>query len=84
MARMPVIPQRDLRNRSAEILRRAEAGERFVVTVSGRPVADLGPHQRRRWVPRERLVEVVASAAPEGLLDDLRRAGTTLADPFEA
>ncbi len=43
MAGMTVIPQRDLRNKVSEILRRAEQGERFTVTVSGRPVAELGP-----------------------------------------
>jgi len=34
---------RDLRNNSAAVIRRAGAGERIVVTVDGRPVAQLGP-----------------------------------------
>ncbi len=34
---------RELRNRSAAMVRRAGAGERIVVTVDGRPVAQLGP-----------------------------------------
>lgn len=34
---------RELRNNIAQSLRRAEAGERLVVTVDGRPVAQLGP-----------------------------------------
>ncbi|MCL1899308.1 MAG: type II toxin-antitoxin system prevent-host-death family antitoxin [Promicromonosporaceae bacterium] len=38
-----VIPQRELRNNSGEILRRAEAGEEFVVTTNGRPVAKVTP-----------------------------------------
>jgi prevent-host-death family protein len=37
------IPARDLRNNVSGILRRVEAGERLRVTVSGRPVAELGP-----------------------------------------
>lgn len=37
------IPQRDLRNDVSAVLRRVEAGEEFVVTVSGRPVAELRP-----------------------------------------
>ena len=37
------IPQRELRNDIARILREAEAGAEFVVTVRGRPVARLGP-----------------------------------------
>ena len=34
---------RTLRAQLAQALRRAEAGERIVVTVGGRPVAQLGP-----------------------------------------
>jgi len=40
---MAIIPQRELRNNVGAVLRRAEAGESFVVTVDGRPVAQLGP-----------------------------------------
>lgn len=38
-----VIPQRELRNNAGAVLRRAEAGEVFTVTVDGRPVAQLTP-----------------------------------------
>jgi prevent-host-death family protein len=34
---------RDLRNGTAAAVRRAGAGERIVITVDGRPVAQLGP-----------------------------------------
>ncbi len=37
------IPQRELRNQAGAVLRRAEAGERFTITIDGRPVAELGP-----------------------------------------
>lgn len=37
------IPQRELRNQISEVLRRAEHGEHFTITVGGRPVAELGP-----------------------------------------
>ncbi len=40
---MTVIALRQLRNEVSAILRRAEAGERFTVTVDGRPVAQLAP-----------------------------------------
>lgn len=50
-----VIRQSDLRNDNAVIMRRVAAGESFVVTVNGRPVADVVPHRRdtgrRRFVP---------------------------------
>jgi prevent-host-death family protein len=34
---------RDLRNNTAAAIRRAEDGERIVITVAGRPAAQLGP-----------------------------------------
>jgi prevent-host-death family protein len=34
---------RELRNQTAAAVRRAGAGERIVITVDGRPVAQLGP-----------------------------------------
>ena len=40
---MADIPARDLRNNVSGVLRRVEAGEKVRVTVSGRPVAELGP-----------------------------------------
>jgi len=38
------IPQRDLRNHNAQIIDRVRAGEAFIVTRDGIPVADLVPH----------------------------------------
>ena len=52
---MPTIPQKDLRNKIGEILRRAEAGEEFTITVSGRPVAELRPLRDPHWVDTARL-----------------------------
>ena len=37
------IPQRELRNDVSSVLRRVAAGEEFIVTVSGQPVAELRP-----------------------------------------
>lgn len=38
---------RDLRNRSAEVLRRVERGESLTVTRDGEPVATVAPLPRR-------------------------------------
>lgn len=38
------IPQRDLRNHNAKIIERVLAGESFVITRDGVPVATLAPH----------------------------------------
>jgi prevent-host-death family protein len=47
------IEQRELRIDSGSILRRVEAGESFVVTRNGPPIADLVPHAREQE-PAER------------------------------
>lgn len=65
----------------SDVLRRAQ-GEHFLITVDGRPVAELGPHHPRRWVARDRLRSLVAEPTVPALLDDVRRFEGGLADPF--
>jgi len=81
---MADVASRDLRNDTAGVLRRVQAGEEVVITVSGRPVAQLIPLQRsrRRWLDRAELVRRLAVArADPGLRDDLARlAGETTDD----
>lgn len=55
-----VIGQRELRNDNAEIMRRVAAGESFVVTRNGHPVADIVPHQPSGDRPRRTVAEVQA------------------------
>jgi prevent-host-death family protein len=76
------IPQKELRNNVGEVLRRAESGERFTITVAGRPVAELGPTTKRRWVSGAELAAIWATPAPEGLADDLADFPGELGDPF--
>jgi len=80
---MATIPQKELRNNVAEVLRRAEAGEDLTITVSGRPVAHLGPLERDAWVPAATARHVWDTPAPVGLAEDLERLDLALADPFE-
>ncbi|MEA2279771.1 MAG: hypothetical protein QOK21_378 [Solirubrobacteraceae bacterium] len=82
MRAMPVIPQKELRNNVGEVLRRAEAGEEFTITVAGRPVAELGPSRRRRWVSGPDLARVWETPAPTGIEHDLERFPVGLVDPF--
>jgi prevent-host-death family protein len=82
---MKTIPQRSLRNDSSEILREAEAGERFVITVNGRPVAVLGPYERRQWVPTQNVRELLATPTDPSVLHDLRKVGRDeLRDPWQS
>lgn len=54
---------RELRNHTADVLRRVEAGERLRVTVDRRPVAELAPLPRRDvWVPRQRVLDSLVQA----------------------
>lgn len=79
---MDVIAQKELRNNVGEVLRRAEAGERFTVTVAGRPVAQLGPATPRQWVGAAQMQRVWETPAPRRLEDDLEGFGADLDDPF--
>jgi prevent-host-death family protein len=79
---MVVIPQKELRNNVADVLRRAEAGEEFTITVAGRPVAHLGPARRRQWVSGRELDKVWEAPAPETMAADLEQFPGELADPF--
>jgi prevent-host-death family protein len=79
---MTTIPQKELRNNVGEVLRRAEAGERITITVSGRPVAQLGPAGRRTWVGGTALHAAWHTPAPRGLGADLGRFPASLDDPF--
>lgn len=80
---MATVPQRELRNDIAGVLRRAEAGEQMVITVSGRPVAELGPVKRTRFVPgAQARAALTGLPKTRGLLDDLRQAGGGVVDPW--
>lgn len=80
------VPQRALRNETAALLRRVEAGERLQITVHGHPVAELGPiSDRPRFVPSGPL-----GSGLRGLLDpddplaeELRKSDAAASDPFE-
>ncbi len=78
------VPSRELRNHTAELLRRVHGGERITITTRGKPVASLIPFEpaRRRWLGRAELVDRLATAqADPGLRDDLARlAGDTTDD----
>ena len=57
------IPQRELRNDNARIIEAVAAGESFVVTRNGVPVAELRPVRpaRRTFVPRSELIALAGS-----------------------
>lgn len=65
---MTDVAARDLRNQTADVLRRVEAGEQVTITSRGRPVAEL--------------IAVRASRrSPIGKAELVRRLGAGQADP---
>jgi prevent-host-death family protein len=66
------VSSRDLRNHTASVLRRAEAGERVRVTVNRRPVVEIVPLARAAWVSGAQAERVIRDAALDArFLDDL-------------
>jgi prevent-host-death family protein len=78
---MVEVATRELRNDTAGVLRRVEAGETIVITVRGKPVADLVQHRPEgpRWLGPDEVVDLLSKySADPGLRDDLNRlAGET-------
>lgn len=56
------IPQRELRNENAKVIEAVVAGETFIVTRNGVPVAELRPYRsgRRTVVPKAELLTLAA------------------------
>ena len=80
---MSAIPARDLRNHTAEVLRRVEAGEEIEVLKDNRPIAKIVPLPRRRqWVPAAEVGRELARLGPDttGLAQQLREALTETTD----
>lgn len=66
------VSSRDLRNHTAEVLRRVERGERVRVCVNRRPVAELAPLEPLLWAEGSAMERVLAEAAADSeLLGDL-------------
>lgn len=80
------VASRELRNQTRAVLDLVLGGEHVVITVDGRPVAQLEPvSTRTQWMPRRVFLhDVLALQADPGLAADLAElAGETTDDlPF--
>jgi prevent-host-death family protein len=79
---------RDLRNHTADVVAAVRNGERVVLTVNRRPVADIVAHglERSPWVPAARVRQIVEqTTADPALLDELRelRRQSPVDDPWD-
>jgi prevent-host-death family protein len=80
---MTALPARELRNHTAEVLRRVEAGEEIEILKDNRPVAKIIPISRRRqWVPASEVLRELIRLGPEttGLREELREILTETTD----
>lgn len=70
------IPQRELRNQNAKVIDAVAAGQTYIVTRNGEPVAELRPIRpgRRMFVGRDE----VAALATAGVRIDRHRFRTDL------
>jgi prevent-host-death family protein len=72
MSSLPEVTQRDLRNRSKEIMDAVERGQSFAVTRGGHRIGELVPlRRRRRFVTREEFA-AMSRGAPFIDLDGFR------------
>jgi len=80
------IPQRELRNSISSVLRAAEAGETFTITVRGRPVARVVPlgevDRPRTDVDRATLRRILAQPLDDSLAAELDAAEAAIDDPW--
>lgn len=67
---MADVSSRDLRNHTADVLRRVEAGERVRISVNRRPVAELVPLDRPRWASGAAIERVIQEASADAALAD--------------
>ncbi len=81
---MTTIASRELRNHTADVLRRVADGTHVTITVNGVPVAEISPIRstRKHFLSQSDLVEIMTrKQADPGLRDDLAAlAGETTDD----
>jgi prevent-host-death family protein len=87
MSEQPEVTQRDLRNRSKEIMDAVERGQSFTITRDGHRIGELIPLRRRRpFVSRQEFAAMSRTAAVVDLAafraDQDAAADQGLADPY--
>jgi prevent-host-death family protein len=79
---MADISARDLRNRTADVLRRVEAGERIRINVNRTPVAELVPLGRPESTTGAAIERILTeSPSDAALLDDLAAVRVQTSEP---
>jgi len=79
---MESIGLRELRQSASEIVRRVEAGETIMVTVSGRAAATLVPPGRRSWRRYAELADLFAGPEDATWAKDREQLDSAIRDPW--
>jgi len=77
---MSEVGLREVRQNASDLVRRAQAGERLTITVSGRPAASLGPVDVASW---EAVADVFTSPGDPDWPTDRERLDGSLHDPWD-
>lgn len=80
---MTEVGLREVRQNASELVRRAQAGERMTITVSGRPAAALGPVDVPSWVSWEAVADVFMGPDDHDWAADRDRLDGSLRDPWD-
>lgn len=79
---MDTIGLKELRQHASDYVKRAEAGETLLITVSGRPGAVLGPASEKQWNRYSDIEDVFDTPTDHTLADDLAEKNDTVQDPW--
>jgi prevent-host-death family protein len=79
---MAVVGLRELRQDASELVRRVEAGEEMVITVSGREAARLVPATPRSWRRWNEISDLFTGPADEAWASDRELVDAGLVDPW--
>ncbi len=73
----------ELRHNTSELVRRAQAGEEFTITVSGRPSARLVPAGSTHWKRWDEIANVFNGPTDPDWQHDREQVGDDLQDPLD-
>ena len=73
---------KELRQNASELVRRAQAGEEFTITVARRPSSRLAPSRSTPWRRWDDIAELFAGPADTDREHDRKRVGDEVRDPW--
>lgn len=79
---MSEVGLREMRQNASELVRRAQAGEQFMITVAGRPAAMLGPIGPRAWRQWNDVADIFGIRADEEWEHDRELLDHSVDDPW--